>query len=64
MQASVAVAPDQSGQVSLQWPLIPPRLENLSTFEPGHNKNAGLSYRSMTGVVNPLLQRRTASFDI
>jgi hypothetical protein len=41
MQASVAVAPDQSGQVSLQYPLIPPRLESLSTFEPGHNKNSG-----------------------
>lgn len=39
MQASVAVAPDP-GQVSLQCPLIPPRLENLSTFEPGHDKNA------------------------
>ena len=60
MQASVAVAPDQSGQVSLQCPSIPPRLENLSTLEPGHHKNAGLNYRSMTGVVNHLLQRRNS----
>ena len=56
MQAIVAVAPGP-GQVSLQCPLIHPRLENLSIFEPGHNKNAGLSYRNMTGFVNPLLQR-------
>jgi hypothetical protein len=39
MQTSIAVAPDP-GQVSLQRPLIPPRFENLSTFEPGHHKNA------------------------
>jgi hypothetical protein len=44
--------------------LIPPRLEHLSTPEPEHTKNAGLSYRNITGEVNPLLQRRTAPFVI
>ena len=71
MQASVAVAPGP-GQVPLQCPLIHPRLENLSIFEPEHNKNAGLSYRNMTGVsilcyrgvTASLLETHTALFDI
>ena len=64
MQASVAVAADSSGQVSLQCLLNSPRFANLSTFERVVQKNRGVIYRNMASLSIPLLQRRIVSLDI